>query len=273
MLRRRPPWKLSRSSWVAGLGVLLGALALLFFASEAAGRARAATVAGQVYMPLVARGPTGGPPDLDEEYDTLDVDGEPETRPAAEHPDLNLAVRGYQAVDAYAGLVSYGGVTDPHAPQFVGLLGRGPQIRGTYQVSGWDWGDMARTGPITTPPVTLITLAAERYEIVRVPDSGRTIGDNYQVLALYADTDRITLKYTREDNVVEGYTLHLERVGVAPDLLDLYREANAAGRDRLPALRAGQALGWAAGDTIGIAIRDAGTFLDPRSGKDWWQGF
>jgi hypothetical protein len=246
---------------------------LLFLLSVVQGKGLAATTATRVYMPIVARGPTGTPPDLDEEYDTLTIDGDPETRPAAEHPDLNLALRGYEAVDADPGLVTYGGDADPHAPQLVGLLGRVPQVRGTYQVYGWDWDAMARTSPIATPPVTLVTLAAGRYEIVRVPDSGRTIGDSYQVLVLYADTDRITLKYTREDNVVEGYTLHLERVGVAPDLLDLYREANAAGRDRLPALRAAQVLGWAVGDAIGIAIRDAGTFLDPRSRKDWWQGF
>ena len=45
-----------------------------------------------------------------------------------------------------------------------------------------------------------------------------------------------------------------------------------AGRGRMPALRAGQAFGHARGGEIGVAIRDWGTFLDPRSRKDWWQG-
>jgi len=80
------------------------------------------------------------------------------------------------------------------------------------------------------------------------------------------------LKYTREDNVVAGYTLHLENICVDANLLALYRQLNAAGRSELPALRPGQSLGRASGSEIDAAIRDSGAFLDPRSRKDWWQG-
>jgi hypothetical protein len=59
---------------------------------------------------------------------------------------------------------------------------------------------------------------------------------------------------------------------VDPNLLALYRQADAAGRASLPALRNGQPLGTASGGQVLVAIRDCGSFLDPRSRKDWWQG-
>jgi hypothetical protein len=125
---------------------------------------------------------------------------------------------------------------------------------------------------LTSPPVTLAELATTPGEPLRVPDSGYSIGSGYEALVLYAAPDRITLKYTRTDNVVHGYTLHLEGLCVDPTLLDLYRSWNAAGRGQLPALQSGQALGRAAGNTVGVAIRDSGAFMDPRSRKDWWRG-
>lgn len=228
----------------------------------------------RVLLPFAARGPGAPPPAIDETYDAITIEGDPETRPAAGHPDLNLAVRGYEAAGEFRGLVDYGGATDPDAPQLGGLLGRAPVVVATYRVYDWDWQRMARGALIMSPPVTLITLAAGQNAIVRVPGSGRLISEQgHQVLVLYADEDRITLKYTREDNVIQGYTLHLEGVRVAPALLALYRSANDAGRRQLPALRAGQALGWSAGDALGVAVRDMGAFLDPRSRKDWWRGF
>ena len=80
----------------------------------------------------------------------------------------------------------------------------------------------------------------------------------------------ITLKYTGEDNVVQGYTIHIENICVEPDLLALYRNWNEAGREQLPALPGGQALGRALAGEISVSVRDNGTFLDPRSRKDWW---
>lgn len=120
--------------------------------------------------------------------------------------------------------------------------------------------------------MTLAELATAPGELIRVPNSGYTIGGGYEVLVLYATPERITLKYTRNDNVVHGFTLHLEGVCIDRHLLALYQASNAAGRGNLPALRAGQAVGRAEDDTIGVAIRDSGTFLDPRSRKDWWRG-
>jgi hypothetical protein len=45
---------------------------------------------------------------------------------------------------------------------------------------------------------------------------------------------------------------------------------NEAGRLDLAALRPGQPLGRATGVQIDVAVRDDGSFMDPRSAKDWW---
>jgi hypothetical protein len=120
--------------------------------------------------------------------------------------------------------------------------------------------------------VTLAGLAVTPGETIHLPASGYDIGQGYDALVLYATEERVTLKYTREDNVVRGYTLHIEGICVEPRLLALYQSCNAAGRATLPALRPGQAIGRASGSTIGVAIRDTGAFRDPRSRKDWWYG-
>lgn len=101
-------------------------------------------------------------------------------------------------------------------------------------------------------------------------DRAEGSGTNYEVLVLYASEQRITLKYTREDTAAQGYTIHVENVCVAPDLLSAYRSLNAAGRVQLPALKQGQAFGRAMNTEIGVVIRDTGAFMDPRSEKDWW---
>jgi hypothetical protein len=206
-------------------------------------------------------------------YGTLSVNPPPTDRPAEEHPDLNLAIRCYEPTTAYLGLVAYGGGTDPKAPQLAGLFSppRLPAFSSAHRVHRWDW-DCDCLGPVyTSPEVTLLGMATSPGETIHVPTSGYDIGGGYQVLVLYASTQRITLKYTREDNVVAGYTLHMENVCVDPTLLALYQWWNDAGRSRLPALRAGQAFGYARQSEIGVVIRDTGAFLDPRSQKDWWQ--
>jgi LysM repeat protein len=209
-----------------------------------------------------------------EHYGTLPIVGPPTDRPAAQHGDLNLALRGYSPTTAKLGLIDIAGPTDDRAPQLVGLVAdkRIPVFSNVYRANNWDWGRNARGGPITDFEVTLAGLATQAGETIHVPDSGYSIGQGYAVLVLYADSNRITLKYTGEDSVVHGYTLHVEGVCVEPNLLALYEQMNAAGRRQLPALRAGQALGRARGGEIGAAIRDTGRFMDPRTRKDWWRG-
>ena len=230
-------------------------------------------VTSSVYLPSVA---TLDPctPIPGESYDVLWVVPPPTDRPAEEHGDLNLALRGYELTSATKGLVDYGGGTDDKAPQLPGLFAddRTPTFSDVYQVHQWDWGCNCRGPVITDPEVTLAGMAVAPGETIHVPGSGYEIGAGYEVLVLYASKERITLKYTREDNVVWGYTIHVENVCVEPSLLALYESWNKAGRDHLPALRAGQAFGRARSDEIGVAIRDTGAFLDPRSRKDWWKG-
>lgn len=217
-------------------------------------------------------------------YTAITVPPPPTDRPAALHADLNLALRGARTTTGYLGLIDYNGPFDPRAPQLAGLFSdrRTATFRAVFQVHDWNWSCNCRGAPLTTPAVTLAELATSPGETLHVPESGYTIGSSqgwddaveadYEVLVLYAAADRITLKYTRADNVVHGYTLHLENLCVEPRLLALYDQWNAAGRGSLPALRAGQAIGRAHSGTVGVAIRDSGTFLDPRSRKDWWQG-
>ena len=146
-----------------------------------------------------------------------------------------------------------------------------PAFNGLYRVYDWDWGCNCRGGLLTYPEVTLAGMGVTPGEVLHLPDSGCNIGSGYEALVLYATEERITLKYTREDNVVYGYTIHIENICVEPSLLALYTAWNSAGRGELPALRGGQPLGRARSGTIGVTIRDTGTFMDPRSRYDWWK--
>jgi len=215
-----------------------------------------------------------------ETYGSLTVnEWEPAQYPAHQHPDINLAIRGYTPTNYHLGLINLGGSWTDAPPQLAGLFSplRAPNILANYQVYGWDWNCMCRIGPISPPgdpEVTLIELAAGPGEFVRLPDrQGGDIGDGYKALVLYATSERLTLKYTRDDHVIWGYTLHVENVCADPNLLALYTTLNAAGRHSLPALRPGQVLGRARSNRVGVAIRDVGTFMDPRARYDWWLGY
>jgi hypothetical protein len=209
-----------------------------------------------------------------ESYGALSIEGSPTDRPAAQHGDINLELRGYSRTDAQKGLIDMGGPTDAHAPQLAGLFDdkRTGVFSNVYRVNHWDWGSNSRGGPITDFQVTLAGLVVKPGETIRVPGAGYDLGQGYQVLMLYGDQGRITLKYTREDTVATGYAVHIEGVCVEPSLLALYQQMNAAGRRHLPAIRAGQAFGRARDTEIRVAIRDTGRFMDPRVRKDWWAG-
>lgn len=210
----------------------------------------------------------------DNAYGSLPVSPPPSSPPAAQHPDLNLDVRGYAITAGRREPIDINGDSDPGAPQLAGLFGdrRTPAFNTLYKVHDWDWGCACPGEVLTRPHTSLLGLATTPDEVLHVPDSGYTLGNDFEVLVLYAAPERITLKYTAEDSVIEGYTLHLERVCVDPALVAHYQASDAAGRGQLPALRAGQAFARARGNEIDVAIRDRGAFMDPRSRKDWWQG-
>ena len=245
------------------------------------------TITSSLYLPILYKPEVipGCEPIPGASYSTLSVMSPPTDRPAEEHADLNLALRSYEPTTAYLGLVDVDGPADPYAPDLHGLFsdGRAPTFTRVYHVYDWDWSCNCRGNLLTDPEVTLIGLSSTTGETIHVPDSGYSIGTDlivpqrgvmlgagYEVLVLYASTERVTLKYTREDNVVNGYTIHVENICVEPSLLALYELWNENGRSRLPALMGGQAVGRARGEEIQVSIRDCGTFMDPRSRKDWW---
>jgi hypothetical protein len=233
----------------------------------------------KVYLPAAARSGAGALPACPEtgtQYALIAVPPPPTDRPAARHADLNLSLRGASPITAYLGLVDYGGETDADPPQLRSVFSdhRMPRFSSTHRVYDWNWGcgaDGCPSAPISSPPVTLLGMATATGEKLMAPGRTAQISPGSVALVLYAEERRVTIKYTHDDNVRYGYTAHVENICVDPKLLALYRSANAAGRGSLPALRAGQPIGTAAGDEIQVAVRDTGAFLDPRSRKDWWQ--
>ena len=230
------------------------------------------------YLPIIRQDTLPCPTASTEEYVTIPVLPPPTDRPAAQHADLNLALRGAAAVAAPLGLVDFGGEADLDAPQLAGIFAdnRTATFSSAWQVYDWNWSCGAATGCrsnlISSPLVTLLGLRTAPGERLSIPGRGAEIYDGrYKALVLYAEERRLTLKYTREDNVVYGYTVHIENLCVDFNLLAAYRQADSRGRSSLPALRNGQAVGTAAGNEIRVAVRDVGSFMDPRSRKDWWQ--
>ena len=174
------------------------------------------------------------------------------------------------------GLIDIEGATDVNAPQLAAIYqpDRLPTIVANHQVYNWDWecGDIGcPADPISDPEVTLISMATTPGEELSIPRRAPDIYQGiYRALVLYATSTQLTLVYTREDTPARGYVVHMQDLAVAPALLALYQELDQAGRGRLPALRNDEPVGFAAGSSIKIAIRDTGRFMDPRSRKDWW---
>ncbi len=242
----------------------------------------------QVYLPLVKRSPAPVCPLTSEAtFEVIPFVGAPADHPDYLHGDLNLGARGYSSTSAYLGLVSYNGSGAEDSPQFPGLFqpNRGPNITSAYRVNDWIW-DPGRCGgdphgcpdaPLTRWDVTLMGLSSTAGEPVYIPERGASIYQgSYRVLVLYAEERRITLGYTREDSVANGYAVHIENICVDPNLLALYQaQTDANGwhvTGHLPALGNDQALGSALGQEILVAVRDRGSFMDPRA-RDWWSGY
>ena len=215
-------------------------------------------------------------------------------RPAYNHADKNLALRGYALASSGAPktFVNYGSDDPTQPPQFATLFtpNRVPTFVNVYRANNWNWLPSPTPGtpggPITNYPVTVLGLQTTPGEILYAPASGYDIGGGMEVIVMFADTDSITFKYTREDSVApNGYTLHVDGVCVDPNLLALYNTLDNPAGSRyvyastgyhtysynLPNLPAGQAFGRAGGNETKIAIVDSGAFQDPRSCNEWWQ--
>ena len=206
----------------------------------------------------------------DEEYGVLGVISSSAPHAAAE---LKLSARGYVTATGSLDLVDLDGPTDSVAPRLYTLFSdrRIPSFSAAYQLYRWDEMCGCRGTVMTTPEITMATMTVNASEMLRVPESGYNLGEGYNAMVLYADSERITLAYSRDDNPVRGYVLYLEGVAVDANLLALYQQSDKLGRGELPGLRTGQAFGRTISTDLKFAIRDAGGFMDPRSRKDWWR--
>ena len=232
---------------------------------------------GTVYLPIISSNVEPTPPPV---FDAIPVEGAPIDRPAAIHGDLNLSLRGYVTTTSDLNLIDHEGPTDSDAPQIAAIFSppRLPQFVGVYRVNDWNWncGDNGCRGlPLTDYEVTLLEMETSPGEAIAIPSRNQRIYDNstYKVLVLYAEATRITLVYRRSDTPAFGYVVHMEDIAVEPTLVALYQQLNEEGRSQLPALRNGERLGRASGASMKIAVRDTGTFMDPRVRKDWWLGY
>ncbi len=200
-------------------------------------------------------------------HDPMDVD--PET-----DPDLNLGYRGYKQVNAPLQLVTYAGkAPDTKAPQLPGMFAnnRVPTFTSTHQRYRWNYECDCPLDTYSKWPATVLGMKTTPGEVIYTPESGYNIGGGYEYIVMYAAPTRVTLHIGIEDDFA-GYVVHVEDVCVDSDLLALYRQLDAAGRGELPALRGHQAFGRAIGGEIKVAMRDSGSYMDPRSRNDWWQG-
>lgn len=209
-----------------------------------------------------------------ETFATIPPIGEVDPRPADTNPEINLAIRSYAVVDGFRQMVGIGGDTDVHAPQFHTLFADKritQEFPAVYRAHEWDYNCNCRGGLIGFPEVTVLGVSTRQGEVLYTPSRTQgDIGGGYAAMVLYASPTSLTLKYTREDNMLMGYGLHLDNLCVDPNLLELYRQLDREGRGVLPVLKGGQAIGFATGGELKIAVRDTGQFMDPRSQKDWW---
>ncbi len=206
-------------------------------------------------------------------YSSLSTEGPKTDRSPPKHPDLNLKIRGWEiAGGTTLGLVDIAGPTDDKAPRLNTIFSddQVPGFATNYAVYQWDWQQSKKGGLITDWEVTLTGMKTVPGQILELAKSGYDIGGGKQARVLFADEDSITLKYTREDNVVKGYTIHMVGLCVEPSLKALYDAKDAAGRNELPALAGNEPVGRARTTEIKVTIRDTGAFMAPRSKKDWW---
>jgi len=208
-------------------------------------------------------------------YGQLTINGSSTDRIPAEHPDLNIKLRGYEYVDLPKQLVDIPGDRDAKAPNLKTLINTKeyPEILSVMQVYDWDWAQGRAKLP-SGKAVTMIRLAQPENEYIKLPQSGYDIGGGHQALVLFAEESTITLTYTRNDSVASGYAIQILDICVDPNLKQLYTALNQEGRRSLPALKGGDEIGrakvWDKSPFINVAVRDSGTYRDPRSRKDWW---
>ncbi len=212
-------------------------------------------------------------------------------RPAYNHADKNIELRGYTPnTDAslVRELVNYGSGDSTQPPQLATLFSpyQVPPFADFHQIHHWSWADSPAPGtrgdPITGIhyPVTAVALTLPSNEPLHVPISGYDIGGGAEVIVTFADKDTLTLHYTREDSSSIGYTVHIDNICTDPNLLALYNTLDDESGSRykypslsyeLPVLPAGKLFGTTSTGDMVISIVDTGAFMDTRSCDEWWQ--
>lgn len=251
-----------------------------------------------VYLPLVSKMSYTCPSTSVYQYSggiAYQLDGDNPVRPAYNHADKNLELRGYTPnmdPNLKRELVDYGSGDPTQPPQLATLFEphRVPALSNFYRVYDWRWTDSPDPGtrgdPITDFPVTALGMRTTPGETLHVPTSGFDIGGGMEVIVLFADEDTVALRYAREDSVAPwGYTVHVDNICTDPNLLALYNSLDDPNGPRyvyvppearpysydLPNLSAGQPFGTARSTEIIVAIVDSGGFMDTRSCNEWWQ--
>lgn len=294
------------------LAVLLMGLMLLMFLGLAMTTNSGASVSSStivptvfVYLPHVENlSPTATPgcpltsTNLYSSGTAYQYDQDNPVRPAHNHADKNIELRGYSPntdPNITQGLVDYGSDDPVQPPQLATLFSppRVPTLNSLYRVHHWAWADSpapgTRAGPITDWPVTALGMETTPGEGLHVPSSDYDIGGSgpMEVIVLFADEDTVALRYTRDDSSgPKGYTIHVDNICTDPNLLALYDytddptgpryvylppELRLTNPYNLPNLYAGQPIGTARTDEVIVAITDTGAFMDPRSCNEWWQ--
>lgn len=247
--------------------------------------------ANDVYLPLVIKSGCSATGANYQVGQAFQWDSDNPVRPTHNHPDKNLAMRSYSNAPGggLLNFVNYGSDDPNQPPQFATLFSpnRVPSFTAAYRVNNWNYAPSPDPGtpggPITAYPVTALGLQTTPCENIHVPTSAYEIGGGMEVLVLFADSNSVTLKYTREDSVARsGYTVHIDGLVTDPNLLALYNSHDTGSRYvpcggnlcssyNLVNMPAGHPLGKAASTQIVIAIADTGSFQDPRSCNEWWQ--
>ena len=238
-----------------------------------------------VFLPFIAN-PETCPQVSINPYDLVTVEGGyyKGNRLTDENADFRLSVLGYTTTQELLQRVEYNGPTDSNAPNFYNVFKPQRDIGfvAAYKRFDWSWDENAtppygtRGGVNNDWPVSVLDLAATTGEAVYIPrrDVPITSAGPYVAMVLYADDDELTIHYGNRETVDNGYVVYLANFCVDPSLVLLYRAQLSAGKrtgGNLPMLRSDQRVGTAQHHFVTIAVRDSGSFLDPRSRKDWWQ--
>lgn len=199
-------------------------------------------------------------------YELIPIEGERESRPPAEHGDLNLKLRDIEPLDVDARLVDLDGAgIDPDAPN-LGKIFK-PEFTGTYGIHNWDWATNGPSDFVDDGSAVLVGIKTNPGDPVLIPPKEQDIfGGEFYATLLYASEDQVTFVYARNGNVVNGYTVHYLGLQTDPNLIKLFNESEGS---ELPGLTLDTPVGIATDELI-VAVRDNGTFLDARSEKDWW---